>query len=75
MDHFKGVTDPRVDRTKGHLLEDIIFLTIAAVICGAETWNDMESYGKANGHWLGEHLRLPNGIPVTRHLQPCVQHA
>lgn len=63
MGHFKAVTDPRIERTKGHLLEDIIFITIAGVICGAETWNDMESYGKANEHWLKEHLLLPSGIP------------
>jgi len=44
-------------------LEDIIFITIAAVICGAETWNAIEEYGKSKMEWLGKHLRLPNGIP------------
>ncbi len=63
MDHFKGITDPRVERTKDYLLEDIIFITIAAVICGSDTWNDIESYGCANEHWLREYLQLPNGIP------------
>ena len=41
--YFTALTDPRVDRTKEHLMEDIIFLTVAAVICGAETWNDIEN--------------------------------
>ena len=63
MDHFKGIPDPRVERTKDHLLEDIIFITVAAVICGSDTWNDMESYGTANESWLREYLQLPNGIP------------
>jgi predicted transposase YbfD/YdcC len=44
-------------------LEDIIFITIAAVICGAETWNDIELYGNTKKEWLTKHLRLPNGIP------------
>jgi hypothetical protein len=35
--YFTELTDPRVDRSKVHLMEDIIFITIAAVICGAET--------------------------------------
>jgi hypothetical protein len=43
--HFSSLTDPRVERTKEHLLEDIIFIMIAAVICGCENWNDIESYG------------------------------
>jgi hypothetical protein len=30
-----------------HILEDIIFITIAAVICGAETWNEIEAYGES----------------------------
>jgi predicted transposase YbfD/YdcC len=44
-------------------MEDIIFITIAAVICGAETWNDIENYGKSKKEWLKQYLRLPNGIP------------
>jgi len=63
IDYFSNLEDPRVDRTKEHLLEDIIFITIAAVICGAETWNDIENYGKAKESWLTQFLRLPNGIP------------
>jgi predicted transposase YbfD/YdcC len=61
--YFTELTDPRVDRTKDHLMEDIIFITIAAVICGAETWNDIEQYGKSKQLWLSQYLRLPNGIP------------
>ena len=45
------------------LLADIIFITVAAVICGAETWNDIENYGKSKQEWLRKYLKLPNGIP------------
>jgi predicted transposase YbfD/YdcC len=51
-----------VDRTKAHLMEDIIFIIIAAVICGAETWNDIENYGKSKESRLKQYLQLPNGI-------------
>jgi len=37
-------------------------ITIAAVICGAETWNDVENYGKAKESRLKTFLRLLNGI-------------
>jgi predicted transposase YbfD/YdcC len=63
IEHFSSLTDPRVERTKEHLLEDIIFITIAAVICGCENWNDIESYGHSKQEWLSGFLRLPSGIP------------
>jgi predicted transposase YbfD/YdcC len=63
LDYFAAIEDPRVERTKAHLLEDIIFITIAAVICGADTWDDIENYGKAKLPWLRKYLKLPNGIP------------
>jgi len=64
IDYLSEIEDPRVDRTKDHLLEDIIFITIAAVICGAHTWNDIENYGNAKEIWLKQFLKLPEGIPT-----------
>jgi hypothetical protein len=63
IDHFLSLPDPRVERSKEHLLEDIIFITIAAVICGCENWNDIEAYSKSKREWLSKYLKLPNGIP------------
>jgi hypothetical protein len=63
INYFTDLPDPRLDRIKDHLMEDIIFITIAAVICGAETWNDIENYGESKESWLKQYLRLPNGIP------------
>lgn len=62
-EHFSGVGDPRVDRTKDHLLIDIISIAICAIISGAEGWVDMENYGKSKLDWLKTFLELPNGIP------------
>jgi predicted transposase YbfD/YdcC len=61
--HFRKVTDPRVDRTKRHKLIDIILLVICGVICGADSWVDIEMFGKAKKEWLKTFLELPNGIP------------
>ena len=63
INYFTNLTDPRVERTKEHLLDDIVFIAIASVICGAESWNDMEDYGKNKEPWLKGFLQLPNGIP------------
>lgn len=63
LQFFAGINDPRIERTKDHLLIDIIFITIAAVISGAESWNDIEAFGRAKHEWLKSFLKLPNGIP------------
>lgn len=57
------LTDPRVERAKLHLLLDILVIAICVVICGADTWVEMEAYGRAKEDWLKQFLALPNGIP------------
>lgn len=75
--HFSNMTDSRVDRSKRHLLIDIIVIGICAVICAADTWTGMEEYGKSKYEWLKGFLELPEGIPshdtfgrVFRRLDP-----
>lgn len=60
---FASLTDPRVERTQKHSLDSILFISLCAVICGAESWNEMEYYGNAKIDWLEKFLNLPNGIP------------
>jgi predicted transposase YbfD/YdcC len=55
--------DPRVERTRRHLLSDIVFIAIAAILCGAGSWDEMERFGKAKKAWLKSFLPLPHGIP------------
>jgi len=62
LDQLKQVKDPRVDRTKRHLLSDILAIAICAVICGADEWTEMEAFGKAKQPWFKTFLALPNGI-------------
>ena len=62
-DHFAVIEDPRIDRTKRHKLIDIITIAICAVICGADGWVAIETYGCAKYEWLKTFLELPNGIP------------
>jgi len=60
---FDGLTDPRIERTKKHLLKDIIGLTICAVLSGCDDWEEIELYGQLKHNWLKGFLVLPNGIP------------
>lgn len=61
--HFGDMTDPRVDRTKRHKLFDIIAIAICGVICGADSWTEIEEFGLVRQAWLKGFLELPNGIP------------
>lgn len=61
--HFSVLPDPRVDRTKRHLLIDILFIAICTIICGGEGFTDMEAFGVAKKEWLEKFLLLPHGIP------------
>ena len=63
LKYFSEMKDPRIDRTKVHLLEDIIVIAILSVLCGSETWDEMEESGKAKESWLGTFMKLPGGIP------------
>lgn len=63
-EYFADLTDPRVERGKRHALLDIFVIALCAVICGADSWVEMEAYGRAKEAWLREFLALPNGIPT-----------
>lgn len=63
IDYFADLPDPRVERTKWHRLDDILVITLCAVICGANSFEAVERYGKARYDWLKTFLTLPNGIP------------
>jgi len=62
--HFAAVDDPRVDRTKRHQLLDILTIALCAVICGADTWVEVEEFGHAKEAWFATFLTLEQGIPA-----------
>jgi predicted transposase YbfD/YdcC len=83
MDHFGALEDPRIDRHKEHQLIDILVLAICAIVCGANDWVAVATFGKAKREWFERFLELPHGIPShdtfgrvfalvsPEHLQAC----
>lgn len=61
--HFGKVKDPRVEQTKRYKLLDILLIAICGVICGADSWVDIEMFGKSKLVRLKTFLTLPNVIP------------
>lgn len=61
--HFGTIPDQRVVTRSSHKLVDIIAIAILGILCGADGWVAIETYGKAKEEWLSTLLELPNGIP------------
>ena len=60
---FTELQDPRETRRCDHQLIDILVIAVCAVIACAESWEDIELYGRSKQAWLETILALPNGIP------------
>jgi predicted transposase YbfD/YdcC len=60
---FASLTDPRRDHLKAHRLVDILTIALCGVICGADGWSAIETFGREKERWLRTFLALPGGIP------------
>lgn len=63
FENISIINDPRIERHKRHSLVDILVIAICAMLCAAETWEDIEEFGHAKREWLATFLELENGIP------------
>jgi len=61
--HFESLPDPRDTRNRRHLLIDVIVIAVCGVIVGCEGPTAIVRWAKAKNDWLGQVLKLPNGIP------------
>src|SRR6185295_18141590 len=61
--HFRKLKDPRRVKSSRHLLLDIITITLCAVICGCNDWQEVEAFAIHRVDWLKKFLRLPHGVP------------
>jgi predicted transposase YbfD/YdcC len=61
---FKSVPDYRREcALKLHVLADILLLSLCAVVSGAESDEEIATYGEQKAEFLRTFLSLPNGIP------------
>jgi predicted transposase YbfD/YdcC len=62
-EYFGDLPDPRSGDNIRHPLINIMTITICAVICGADTWVDVEMFGQAKQSWFARFLDLKHGVP------------
>ena len=63
LEHFRELADPRIDRNKEHKLVDVLVIAICAILCGANDWVAVETFGRAKREWFARFLELAHGIP------------
>jgi predicted transposase YbfD/YdcC len=59
---FRGLEDPRAPNAL-HELVEVLFIALAAVLCGAKGATDMALFGLSKEGLLRQFLRLEHGIP------------
>jgi predicted transposase YbfD/YdcC len=60
---FARLKDPRRAHRRLHQLQDIIVVSLCAVIAGAQDWQQIVTFGRNRLDWLRGFLGLPHGIP------------
>jgi DDE_Tnp_1-associated len=63
LEHFALLPDPRRDHGQIHRLDEIVFMAICGVLCGADSWQEIADYSESKSDWLSTFLALPGGIP------------
>lgn len=61
----KQIEDPRIDRNKEHSLEVIVYIALCAVICGGESWNEIERFGISKFDFFKR--RFPDLVKIPSH--------
>lgn len=59
----KNIPDYRFDRKKVHTSEVIVYISLAAVICDAQTWEDVELFGRCKFDYFKKVFPYLESIP------------
>jgi predicted transposase YbfD/YdcC len=59
---FRGLPDPRAGNAR-HDLFEVLFIALAATLCGADSCSEMAEFGQSKEGFLRLLLRLEHGIP------------
>ena len=62
LELFSQLPDPRSKSGLRHSLEEVLLITVLAVICGADDWIGVEQYGKLQQSFLEQFIEMPHGI-------------
>ena len=64
IDLCKQIEDPSMNRKRVHKMETSIYISIAAVICGAQSWNEIEEFGNSKMTFFKSRIPSWSSSPV-----------
>jgi len=59
----KQVPDKRIEGMIEYPLKEILLVAFFAVLSGAETWTEMQQFGRAREKWFRAFMKFRNGVP------------
>lgn len=68
---FSKVPDPRVRNRCKYKLIEIIGIVICGVLCGCETWIEIEEFAHEREDWFAKFFALEDGLPSHDTLARC----
>ena len=63
QDVFGDLRDPRVERTRVHVLLPLLFMAFCAVLSGCKEWEDIADFSEMKASWFELFFPLPDGTP------------
>lgn len=68
---FSQVPDPRVRNRCKYKLIEIIGIVICGVLCGCESWVEIEEFSQEREEWFSKFFELEDGLPSHDTLARC----
>lgn len=68
----KKQNDTRYKPNVKHKTEDIILITLFAILAKCDEWTEIEAFARKKEKWLKKYLELPNGIPSHDTIQRVI---
>ena len=65
LTNLSTLSDNRESKKCTHIMSEVMFMSICAILCGADDWNSIRQFCETREHWFRKHLTLPGGIPVA----------
>jgi len=63
LEHFSALADPRQSKKVLYPLDEVLLLTLCAVLCGADGWVSVAMFGRRKLAFLRRYLPFANGTP------------
>lgn len=63
IEYLSTIEDPRDQEKIEYPLSSLIFISLCAIFCGAEGWDDIVLFADSRKKWLSNYIDMSKGIP------------